>query len=79
VAARASCLLEVVGDAAGLVGPLNAESIADGIVKVLTVPNRRSKLVRLGTNRVSSFSWTTTARKNLDVLETVATRGNAKC
>ncbi len=37
VAARASCLLEIVGDAAGLVDPLNAdplnaESIASGIV-----------------------------------------------
>lgn len=49
VAARASCLPEIVGDEAGLVVPLNAESIADGNISVLTVPNRRSELVRLGT------------------------------
>jgi len=79
VAARASCLPEIVGDAAELVDPLSADSIAKGVANVLTFPDRRQELVRLGRSRVSLFSWTSTARKTLGVLEAAANWRSAEC
>ncbi|RRR43022.1 glycosyltransferase family 1 protein [Mycolicibacter terrae] len=77
VAAHASSLPEVVGDAAELVDPTSPASIARGLADVLTVPGRRAELVRLGKARVNAFSWTTTAQKTLKILETVAAQRNA--
>jgi glycosyltransferase involved in cell wall biosynthesis len=74
VAARASCLPEITGDAAELVDPSSPASIAQGLAAVVTVPGRRAELVRLGKERVNAFSWTTAAQMTLKVLETVATR-----
>jgi glycosyltransferase involved in cell wall biosynthesis len=79
VAARAGCLPEVVGDAAELVDPLSPEAIAQGLAAVITVPDRREELIRLGKERLNSFSWRTTAEKLLKVLETVAAQRNVKC
>jgi glycosyltransferase involved in cell wall biosynthesis len=79
VTSRASCLPEIVGEAAELVDPLSVASIARGLADVVTVPDRRAELVRLGKARVNEFSWRTTAEKTLQVLETVAARQNVKC
>ncbi|WP_052740872.1 glycosyltransferase family 1 protein [Mycobacterium sp. UM_Kg1] len=79
VAARASSLPEVVGDAAELVDPTSAESIARGLVDVVTVPGRRAQLVSLGKARLNAFSWTTTAEKTLEVLEKIAAQRNVEC
>jgi glycosyltransferase involved in cell wall biosynthesis len=79
VAARASCLPEVVGDAAELVDPLSPEAIAQGLATVITVPSRRAELVRLGKARLNSFSWSTTAEKISKVLETLAPQRNVEC
>lgn len=79
VAARASSLPEVVGDAAELVDPTSPESIARGLVDVITGPDRRAELVSLGKVRLNAFSWATTAKKTLKVLETVAAQRNVEC
>jgi glycosyltransferase involved in cell wall biosynthesis len=79
VTSRASCLPEIVGEAAELVDPLSRESIARGLANVVTVPGRRAELVSLGKTRVNEFSWRTTAEKTLKVLETVAARRNVTC
>jgi glycosyltransferase involved in cell wall biosynthesis len=79
VTARASCLPEIVGDAAELVDPLSPASIARGLADVVTVPRRRAELVRLGKERVNAFSWKKTAEETLKVLETVGARRNVAC
>jgi glycosyltransferase involved in cell wall biosynthesis len=72
VAARASSLPEVVGDAAVLVDPLSPESIAEGVAAVVTDTQWRTELIRRGRERVTAFSWTKAARETLDVVETAA-------
>lgn len=79
VAARASSLPEVVGDAAELVNPMSPAAIARGLAHVMTVPGRRAELVSLGKARLNAFSWTTTAQQTLKVLETVAAQRNVEC
>jgi glycosyltransferase involved in cell wall biosynthesis len=74
VTSRASALPEIAGGAAELVDPMSAASIAEGLAAVITNPERRAELVRLGRERVNAFSWTATAQQTLKVLETVATR-----
>ena len=57
VASNVSSLPEVLGDAAILVEPLEAESIADGITQVLEDDDLRADLRRKGLARASRFSW----------------------
>lgn len=61
VAAAASSVPEVVGDAARLVDPLSASAIADGLRAVLGDPDEASRLVTRGHARVPLFSWDRTA------------------
>ena len=57
VTSNLSSLPEVVGDAAILVDPYKAESIADGIITVLRSTHLRDELSRRGLERVKEFSW----------------------
>ena len=57
-------LPEVVGDAARLFDPNDAESIADGVLDVLP---RRTKWSARGLERARLFSWEATARAHEDV------------
>jgi glycosyltransferase involved in cell wall biosynthesis len=58
VASRSGALPEVAGDAAVLVDPLRAESIADGIAAAIA---DRENLVERGRFQASKFSWARTA------------------
>lgn len=53
---RSACA-EVGADAALLVDPFDVENMALGIVRVTTDSGLREKLVRLGSARVSQFTW----------------------
>jgi glycosyltransferase involved in cell wall biosynthesis len=64
VTSNISSMPEVAGEAAILVDPYDASSIADGITKVI---NGSKGLVEKGTLRVREFSWEKTARMTLDV------------
>ena len=57
VTSNVSSLPEVVGDAAVLVDPYSAESIADGILTVLRSTHLRGELSKRGLERVKAFSW----------------------
>ena len=57
VASNVSSLPEVLGDAAVLVDPLEAGSIADGITRVLEDDGLRADLRRKGLARAGRFSW----------------------
>ena len=57
VTSNASSLPEVVGDAAVLVDPYDADSIAEGMRKVLTDPVLRESLREKGLARANDYSW----------------------
>jgi glycosyltransferase involved in cell wall biosynthesis len=57
VTSNVSSLPEVVGDAAVLVDPYDAGSIADGIRRVLSEPGLRTQLREAGFARAAEFSW----------------------
>ncbi len=62
VAARAGSIPEVAGDAALLVEPTDEHGLADALDRVLTDDTLRAQLVARGHDRVSTFSWSATAR-----------------
>jgi glycosyltransferase involved in cell wall biosynthesis len=57
ITSNVSSLPEVVGDAALLIDPLDSESLADAMYRVLNEPDLRADLVRRGHERVKAFSW----------------------
>lgn len=57
VCADAASIPEVVGDAACLVDPFEEESIANGIIKVLTEPEYAKQLREKGALQVQKFTW----------------------
>lgn len=57
VAAHASCLPEVLGDAAIWVNPLSVESIAEGVSTALLNKNARIRAIAKGLSRAERFSW----------------------
>ena len=65
-------LKEIAGDAALLMDPNDTESIADGIVKIISNEQLRVSLSNKGLERSKLFTWDLCARKTLDVLERVA-------
>jgi glycosyltransferase involved in cell wall biosynthesis len=72
VTSNVSSLPEVVGDAAVLVDPYSARSIADGIQRVLVDPDLRETLRVRGLERARAFSWEASVRRTLDVYREVA-------
>jgi glycosyltransferase involved in cell wall biosynthesis len=65
IAANATALPEVVGDAGVLLSPDNAEQWAEAMTAVLVDRSRREELVRSGIERAGQFTWSHSA----DVLE----------
>ena len=67
VTSNVSSLPEVVGDAAVLVDPYKAESIADGILTVLRSTHLRGELSKRGLERVKAFSWARSVQRVREV------------
>lgn len=65
-------LREIAGDAALLVDPLDAESIADAMGRVLSDSELRATLSAKGLARSSLFTWEACATKTLAILESLA-------
>jgi glycosyltransferase involved in cell wall biosynthesis len=61
VAASTTSLPEVAGDAALMVDPYDAVSLADAMYRVLTDDGLQKELRQRGLERVGSFSWRSTA------------------
>ena len=68
VTSKGSSTQEVAGNAAVLVDPLDASSIASGVLQALS---HKSELSRLGLARASEMTWQATAAKTADVYEQV--------
>ena len=71
VTSNSTSLAEVAGDAAELVDAHSAESICQGIWRVITSEDRHKELRQRGLARVRKFDWQTTARKTLEVYRSV--------
>jgi len=71
VTSNTSSLPEVAGDAAVLVDPEDIHEISQGIWKILDKPEFAGELREKGENRAARFSWSNTAQKVSEVLESV--------
>ncbi len=71
VVSNISSLPEVVGDAGFLVDPQSIGSIASGLLQVLTDSNLRQGMIVKGMEQVKKFNWEETARKTLEVIESL--------
>ncbi len=69
VCSNVSSLPEIVGDAALLVDPLDADKTAEAVYKLLKDENLRNKMIRRGFENIKRFSWEKCARETLKVLE----------
>jgi glycosyltransferase involved in cell wall biosynthesis len=69
IVSNVASLPEVCGDAAVYFNPLEPESIAEAIVRVLEEPGLREALRGRGLERARRFTWETSARKTLATLE----------
>ena len=67
VASRAGAVPEVVGDAARLVEPDDADALADALQAALTDDTTRRDLVTRGRARHRAFSWPRTVDQLLDL------------
>lgn len=72
IAANASSLPEVVGEAGVLVDPFDVEAMAQGIAQVLRDRVLREDLRQRGLARAKKFTWGKAAESTLGVLEQVA-------
>jgi len=72
VASYASSIREVAGEAALLFDPDDAAGMADAVHHLLTHPEVRARMARLGAAQASRFSWEETARQTAQVLQEAA-------
>ena len=72
VASNASSIPEVAGGAALLFAPDDSAGMADAAHLLLTDPELRARMSRLGAERASRFRWEETARQTAQVLQEAA-------
>lgn len=66
---NATCLPEVLGEAAEYFDPQNIEQMAGVLAKLLADEERQQELIELGQKQVKSYSWQRTARATLEVYQ----------
>lgn len=71
ITSKISCMPEIAGDAALLVDPLSAPSIAEALLTLLSNTELRQDKIQDGIINAKRFSWTNTAAKVLDIYERV--------
>ncbi len=76
VASNLSSLPEVLGDAALLVDPYDANAIADAIRRVLLDDSLRRDLSARGLKKVQDYSWEEAARRVRQIYDEVASQAN---
>jgi glycosyltransferase involved in cell wall biosynthesis len=68
VTSACTSLPEVVGDGALLVDPEDVESIAEGLVRIVSGESLRRSLKEAGLRRAAAFTWENTAQRTLSLL-----------
>jgi glycosyltransferase involved in cell wall biosynthesis len=71
VVSNISSLPEVVGDAGKLIEPTSVDSIAAGLLDVLTNPELRESMVKKGIEQSKKFTWENTAKETLNIFESL--------
>lgn len=66
-----SSLPEVAGDAALLIDPTDVDALAGGLERLLSEPDLVASLVSRGQERVASYSWNASARRLLELFDTL--------
>lgn len=69
LAGNRSAVPEVVGDAGLLVDPLDVESIADGLFRLIEDASLRKSLQAKGLARVKEYTWEKSARMTAEILQ----------
>jgi glycosyltransferase involved in cell wall biosynthesis len=72
ITSNVSSLPEVVGDAALMIDPQDADGLAMAMERVLTTPTLRDDLIRRGHERVKAFSWERSVARIHDIYNEVA-------
>jgi glycosyltransferase involved in cell wall biosynthesis len=72
IVSRATSLPEVAGDAGLYVDPHRPEEIARAMEELASHESAREALVRKGFERIKCFSWEETARRTLEVYQSLA-------
>lgn len=67
VASNATCLPEVLGNAALYFNPLDINDIAEKIKKVLTDEDLRQTLIQKGFEQVKKYNWLKMAREIIEI------------
>jgi glycosyltransferase involved in cell wall biosynthesis len=78
IASNASCLPEVLGDAASLVDPTEPEAFCDAMVEVLGNEDTSRRWRQRGLERAALYSWDRTARETLTVYRDVLSERGAR-
>ncbi len=68
ITSHGTSLPEVVADSAVLVDPLDSDSIADGIWRILSSPSLGTSLREKGLERARQFTWERSAKETLRLL-----------
>lgn len=71
VASNATCIPEVLGDAAHYFDPLDVQAMASAINEVLTDKKLRAELLKRGSSQTKKYSWRRMAEQTLAVYERV--------
>lgn len=71
-----SSMPEVAGDAAVYVDPINVDSIAAGMLRLIEDPCLRKDLTARGRLQAANFSWRACAQKTLDVYQKLTGRNS---
>lgn len=75
ISSRIPSIAEVLGDAARLVSPLDADALGQSIIELWGDSDKRRRLSEAGQTRAAEFSWERTARLTRDVYATAIGRG----
>jgi len=71
VSSSTGAIPELLGDAALLCDPFDADTLVENILSVVTDEGCRRKLIADGFEKAKLYSWEQSARKTLDILERV--------
>jgi glycosyltransferase involved in cell wall biosynthesis len=72
ITSTATCLPEIVGDAAITVDPTSVEAIAEAMARVDGSEEQRQRLIQAGLQRASLFTWDKCARATLEAYAQMA-------
>ena len=75
VSSNATCLLEILGDAALYFNPLDIDDMAKKIRKALLDKNLRKKLIKKGFEQIKKYDWGKMAKETLGLYKKITQNG----